>query len=227
MCKTKTPAHVEAHGRQWRWKLNPRPCEKKKVVESLSAWLPCKETSRRASALLPPAQEKNWKTDDEQSSSALLWPCRQRCRRLKQKGGDGGERRGGRMGPGWSNWDEQGGGGGRPGSDWEGGLVWVSSKWKLKTGFFNPFLCIGGCWIAWARCDPRWIHHSRNHVILTTFEREIRAQENMMHRLLNKSVSSKSLRNGTRQNWWRIRTRELVESARIVIDSFRGKDSAD
>jgi hypothetical protein len=49
----------------------------------------------------------------------------------------------------------------------------------------------------------------------------------MMHRLLNKSVSSKSLRNGTRQNWWRIRTRELVESARIVIDSFRGKDSAD
>jgi hypothetical protein len=52
----------------------------------------------------------------------------------KQKGGDGGERRGGRKGPGKSNWKEQGGrGGGGPGTgfsypkDGEGGLVWVSS----------------------------------------------------------------------------------------------------
>jgi hypothetical protein len=142
-----------------------------------------------------------------------------------------GERTGGRKGPVGRTGTSRGRGGGGTGfsypKDWEGGLVWVSSKWKLKTGFFNPFLCIGGCRIKWARCDPRWIHRSRNHVILTTFEREIRAQENMMHRLLNKPISNKSLRNGTRQNWWRIRTWELVESARIVIDSFRGKDSAD
>lgn len=159
MCKTKTHAHVEAHGREWQWKLNQRLCEKKKVVESLSASLPCPSPQRdqpaRVCAASPcPGEKLKNRRRAKFFGAALTLPPTLPSSPGKQKGGDGGERRRDRKGPegrtGTSRAVKGGGSGFSYPKDGEGGLGWVSCKWKLKTGFFNPFLCIGGCWITWA-----------------------------------------------------------------------------